>query len=115
MSTFNGVLQSHTRDWQREEFYREQDRQRQEREHAERSARWIAGKLGGHQYDSLAAMERSVIEYVTEWQQDAPDDEMLGTIRKACTLIWVGEVDRDSRWRKCVERSETGVRFLGAA
>jgi hypothetical protein len=115
MTTFNGALQSHTRDWQREEFYRMQEAERLTREHAERSARWIAGKLQGHQYDTLAAMERSVVELVTEWQQGEPDEEMMATIHRACVLIWVGTVDRDAMYRRCVERSAEGVRFTVAA
>jgi hypothetical protein len=56
-----------------------------------------------------------VVEYVTEWQGDAPDDEMMGTIHRACVLLWMGEVDRDSYFRKAVERNANGVTFLRMA
>jgi hypothetical protein len=113
--TTSGVTSPNTFDQGKAAFYRQQEESRREQEHAERSARWIAGKLAGHQYDTLAGMEAAVVEYVTEWQGDAPDDEMMGTIHRACVLLWMGEVDRDSYFRKAVERNANGVTFLRMA
>ena len=85
-------------------FYRQQDQERAERETAERAARWIAGKLAGHRFDSLAALERSVIDLVTVMQDGEPDASMAATIHRASVMLWTGEINRDSLYRLCVIR-----------
>lgn len=99
---------------ERAAFYRQQDDERRQRELTDRAARWIASKMAGHQFDTLAALERAVIDLVTTMQDGEPDDAMRATITRACVALWMGEVTRDAMYRLCVVKSETGVTFTAA-
>ena len=110
MTTFNGVLQSSTRDWQRERFYQEQETARQERELVERIAGALAGLLGGREFSSLVELHKAAVDVVLE-QRDMTDEIELATAR-ACVLLWIGKHDRDARLRRCVERVDGVLRFV---
>ena len=93
----------------RTEFYRAQDEERRVTELTERAARWLAGKLSGHSYDSLDALQRAAAEVVETWRPI--DDELAGVVRRAVVLLWVGRVDRDLMYRRCVELTHDGITF----
>jgi len=112
--SFNGINSPWTVDHAREQFYREQEEQRRRTEHTERSARWIAGKLVGQEFTSLADLERATVHVVETIQGGPVDEEMAATIKRACVLLFMGLVDRDSMYRRTVERQGDTVRFTAA-
>ena len=92
-------------------FYRAQDEERRVTELTERTAQWLAGKLSGHSYDSLDALQRAATEVVEDWEMGELDDTMAKIVRSACVLLWVGRVDRDSRYCRCDELDARGITF----
>lgn len=113
--TFNGpALSTYTKDWQREAWYAAQEQERRATEMGERAGRWLAGQLAGRDFATLAALHEAAIE-CAEARHGGLDPEQDAAILRGCVLIWIGECDRDSLYRKCVERSETGIRFSVAA
>lgn len=114
MTTFNGVLQSSTYDHGRAAFYRKQEQERRERDLAERAARWLAGTLGGLEFQSLAGLEEIALQAATHWHGEITEEQATA-IRRACTLLWLGEVTRDASFRLTVSRTEGGLRFVAAA
>ncbi len=98
----------------RYQFYREQEAERTEQLRIESSARWIASKLSGQQFQSLPELQSAVISLVTTIIGGTPDDDMLSTIKRACVLLWLGQCEFDLRYRRCVVKTETGVTFEAA-
>ena len=109
--TFTGPAEgAYSFDHGRKAFYEKQDAERRAKELAERAARWIAGKMAGQEFTSLADLHHAASDLVTE-----VTDEQATAIRQGCVLIWLGQCDRDLGYRRCVERSGDTLTFLAAS
>jgi hypothetical protein len=113
--TFTGPAESTwSADQGRREFYREQEQKRQEQELAERAARWLAGQLAGLEFQSLSGLQEVATQCAEHWHGEITEEQMTA-VTQGALLLWLGQVDRDAQYRRCVERSEAGVRFTEAA
>jgi hypothetical protein len=91
--TFNGVASPYVRDWEREEFYRQQEESRRERDHTLRAAQWFAGQLVGLPLHSEQQTHTLCRELAETMYGDRVSD-LTTVIRKAATLCWLAEVQR---------------------
>jgi hypothetical protein len=109
--TFTGPAEStYSHDQGKAAFYREQEQQRRERELTERVAGAIAGGLGGREFTTLVELHLAAHAWVQS-QRDMTSEIELATAR-AAVLLWLGKHDRDSRYRRCVEKVGNVIRFV---
>lgn len=117
MTTFNGVLQSHTRDHGRERWYQEQDRKRQEDARVARAAHWFGLRVVGKQWASIDQLRLACVALAETLYGGQMDDETAGVVSKAITALWMGRVEwalfREPRVTATI--TESGVSFALAS